>query len=121
MASRTPEIIKEDDHSPVAEQRKYRWSNNNYLKAVILILVVAAIASIVALLDFNNTIQPPQQQYSFVKAWGSSASPADGQFRYLTDVAVDSGGNVYVADSSNHRIQKFDSNGNFLTKWGTKG
>jgi len=28
---------------------------------------------------------------------------------------------VYVADASNHRIQKFDSNGAFITKWGSKG
>ena len=31
------------------------------------------------------------------------------------------GKGVYVADSSNNRIQKFDSNGNFITKWGTEG
>lgn len=30
-------------------------------------------------------------------------------------------GNVYVADTWNHRVQKFDSDGNFLLKWGTKG
>ena len=36
-------------------------------------------------------------------------------------IAVDSEDNVYVADTSNHRIQKFDSNGNFITKWGSEG
>jgi DNA-binding beta-propeller fold protein YncE len=29
--------------------------------------------------------------------------------------------NVYVVDSQNERIQKFDSNGNFITKWGSEG
>ena len=33
----------------------------------------------------------------------------------------DGSGNVYVADSGNHRIQKFSSSGGFLAKWGTKG
>jgi DNA-binding beta-propeller fold protein YncE len=28
---------------------------------------------------------------------------------------------VYVADTSNNRIQKFDSNGTFITKWGNTG
>ena len=28
---------------------------------------------------------------------------------------------MYVADYGNNRIQKFDSNGNFITKWGSKG
>jgi tripartite motif-containing protein 71 len=36
-------------------------------------------------------------------------------------VAVDSSGNVYVADELNHRIQKFDSDGTFITKWGSQG
>ena len=35
------------------------------------------------------------------------------------DVAVGRGGNVYVADSLNHRIQMFDRDGNLLLKWGT--
>ena len=34
---------------------------------------------------------------------------------------MDSSGNVYVSDRYNHRIQKFDSSGNFLLKWGSFG
>ena len=33
-------------------------------------------------------------------------------------VAVDSDGNIYVADTWNHRIQKFDSDFQFITDWG---
>ncbi len=33
-------------------------------------------------------------------------------------VAVDAGGNVYVADMRNSRIQKFNSEGTFLLEWG---
>ncbi|KAF5418120.1 MAG: hypothetical protein C5S38_00325 [Candidatus Methanophagaceae archaeon] len=36
-------------------------------------------------------------------------------------IAVDSSGNVFVTDAYINRIQKFDSNGNFITKWGCKG
>jgi DNA-binding beta-propeller fold protein YncE len=28
---------------------------------------------------------------------------------------------VYIVDSQNERIQKFDSDGNFITKWGSEG
>lgn len=52
---------------------------------------------------------------------GGPLAPGDGQFEFPTDVAVDTAGNVYVVDSGNHRIQKFDSTGKFLAKWGTRG
>ncbi len=45
----------------------------------------------------------------------------NGQFYYPSGVATDTAGHVYVADTSNNRIQKFDSNGNFLAKWGSFG
>ena len=39
----------------------------------------------------------------------------EGQFSHPRHVAVDSALEyVYVADSRNHRIQKFDINGNFV-------
>ena len=34
---------------------------------------------------------------------------------------MDASGNVYVADTGNHRIQKFTSTGTYLTQWATGG
>ena len=49
--------------------------------------------------------------------WGTKGS-GDGQFDDPASVAVDPMANkVYVADPRNKRIQVFDSNGKFLTKW----
>jgi tripartite motif-containing protein 71 len=45
----------------------------------------------------------------------------DGQFNQTRGIAIDSSGSVYVVDSGNNRIQKFDSNGKFITKWGSYG
>jgi hypothetical protein len=33
------------------------------------------------------------------------------------DMVIDKFGNVFVADSSNHKIQKFDGSGKFITSW----
>jgi len=53
----------------------------------------------------------------------------DGQFKFWnTDktanggyIAVDDQGNIFVADTENHRIQKFNSKGEYLTQWGKQG
>ena len=36
-------------------------------------------------------------------------------------ITTDAAGNVYVADTDNDRIQKFTSDGTFITKWGSEG
>ncbi|MCI2429917.1 SMP-30/gluconolactonase/LRE family protein [Candidatus Acetothermia bacterium] len=90
----------------------------------------------------NHRVQKFDLNGVFQRAWGSrcelerASDPrsgctdpdgtgplqvGDGQFNEPTSVAVDSAGNVYVADSGNHRIQKFDPNGKFLARWGRRG
>lgn len=50
------------------------------------------------------------------KAGSEGSGP--GQFRSLQGMAVDSAGNVYVADSPNRRVQKFSPAGEFLLMFG---
>jgi len=50
--------------------------------------------------------------------WGSVGS-GDSQFGgYIGGITTDSSGNVYVADSDNFMIKKFDNDGNFILRWG---
>ena len=53
-------------------------------------------------------------------AWGQQGE-GDGQFRVVSEntgyLSLDREGNVYVADTDNQRIQKFDRAGKFLAKW----
>jgi len=44
-----------------------------------------------------------------------------GRFNRPYDLAIDASGNVYVADTANHRVQKFDSQGVFITQLGVSG
>lgn len=90
-------------------QRKPRVSSVDIKKFVgICLLFLIFVASTMAIVR--------AQTYSFSAQWGSQGS-ADGQFNSPFDIAVGKSGNIYVADSGNNRIQKFDSNGNFLSTW----
>jgi streptogramin lyase len=53
------------------------------------------------------------------QVWSMTGDP--NAFNTPDGIAVDAQGNLYVMDSGNNRIQKFDSDGNFLTLWGSKG
>ncbi len=56
--------------------------------------------------------------YRFSTDWGSTGS-GDGQLTQPHDVAIDeSSGDIYVADTGNHRVITFDSTGHFLAAWG---
>ncbi|HPZ07303.1 MAG TPA: DUF2298 domain-containing protein [Candidatus Eremiobacteraeota bacterium] len=44
-----------------------------------------------------------------------------GNFNEPRDLVIDNQDNIYIVDFRNHRIQKFDSSGNFLKGWGEKG
>ncbi|NQW23802.1 MAG: SMP-30/gluconolactonase/LRE family protein [SAR202 cluster bacterium] len=46
---------------------------------------------------------------------------ADGEFMWPTSVALDSKGNLYLADEWLNRISKFTKDGEFVSKWGTAG
>lgn len=48
---------------------------------------------------------------------GLPSSECDGKFWGPNNIAVDSAGYVYVADTGNDRIQKFTSNGDLVAKW----
>jgi len=84
---------------------------------------------------FNNRVQKFTNAGTYVSQLGCApigptpvpsapactAGSGNGEFHYPTHVAVDSSGNVYVVDSGNNRVEKFDSSGHFLLAWGTLG
>lgn len=62
----------------------------------------------------NHRIQKFDSAGNFVLKWGEYGT-GDGQFQYARGVAASYDGFVYVTDNYN-KLQKFDSNGTFITK-----
>jgi DNA-binding beta-propeller fold protein YncE len=74
----------------------------------------------------NNRIQHFAADGKFINAWGTFADATKGDapggtFNEPWDVAVAPDGSVFVADTWNHRIQKFTPEGKFVTMWGYFG
>jgi len=86
----------------------------------------------------NHRVQVFDADGSFLREWGSQCNLSsaqgcadldgdgpmaygDGQFQEPWGIAVDDDGRVYVADTWNHRIQVFETDGTFLWKWGEYG
>lgn len=85
------------------------------------IAVGSAASVFVADYDLHR-VQKFSSDGRFLLEWGS-AGTGDGQFIGPKRVAVDGSGNVYVSEGAplgytNHRVQKFSSDGRFLGQWG---
>jgi len=72
-----------------------------------------------SLLATASKAEPPESPPQFLLKWGTEGF-REGQFAFPVGIAV-GGGNVYVADFNNDRIQQFDSNGTFLALWCSLG
>ena len=68
--------------------------------------------------NLNHRIQVLETNLTHHRSFGGNGS-ANGQFSNPWDVAFDSTGNIYVAEFSNHRIQTFTPDGQFLQKFGS--
>lgn len=73
----------------------------------------------------NATLASANTTPEYLLQWGALGS-GDKQFNNPVGITVDVNGYIYVVDSrdddgGNNRIQKFDSNGNLITKWWTSG
>jgi DNA-binding beta-propeller fold protein YncE len=79
----------------------------------------------------NDRIVKLSPDGQVVATWGKcsagvtpcSPSPGDGPAEFFDPegIAVDGGGNIYVAEANNQRIQKLSPEGKSLALWGTRG
>ena len=60
----------------------------------------------------NSRVAKYDRNGVWVKSWGTKGS-GSGEFNIPHSIAIDRQDNVYVGDRTNHRIQVFDTDGNF--------
>ncbi|MGI0070454.1 MAG: SBBP repeat-containing protein, partial [Nitrosopumilaceae archaeon] len=75
-------------------------------------MIVLFLFSIIPLEVHNANAATPQLTFG-------SLGAGQGQLHLPRGIAVDSSGNIYVADNRNHRVEKFDSSGTYLSSLDT--
>jgi streptogramin lyase len=69
--------------------------------------------------DFVQKFSPGSAG-SFLLSFGGEGT-TNGKFETVGGIVADSGNNIYISDTNNNRVQKFDANGNYLMQWGSMG
>jgi len=82
----------------------------NFLSLMAMVLMFTQLSCLPVLAACGN----------FILKWGSNGT-GNGQFTSSYYLATDSSNNIYIADTGNHRVEKFDSSGNYITQWGSAG
>lgn len=74
--------------------------------------------------QFSHYIAKFTSDGVLIKTWGTQGT-SNGQFEYPRGIAIDTSDNVYVTDlipnTLTYRVQKFSSEGMFITSWGSLG
>ena len=99
-------------------------TNNGFLSPV-GVAIDQKSGDVYVLEEGSGGVQKFTSNGTFLAKWGGQSGlntvPSNGTFRNPTGIATDSNGYVYVVDSGNARIQKFDQNGTYVSKWGEQG
>ena len=108
---------------------------------IILLMYLLNSSGDICLDRSNNRVEKFDSTGSYLSQFGSVGAPSapemiidsfghvisktsntpNGQFLFATGLAIDSHGNIFVSDTYNHRIEKFDQNGKFILAFGLKG
>jgi sugar lactone lactonase YvrE len=111
-------------------------SNISEITCFKLLFFILGSLMLIQLINIDQDANGASGEITFLDKWGStcliysemsctpdgsvSQSRGEGQFWGLWGIASDDF-SIYALDVLNHRVQKFDHNGQFMSKWGTNG
>jgi len=88
------------------------------MKKMLCVFAITALVFVPLLLGMPGHALP-EEAYLFERMWPTLQQV--WYFDFPFDIPTDGGGNVYIADTNIHRIQKLTSTGEFITEWGSNG
>lgn len=103
-------------------QRKGDTMRRAFVRVVSPRLIAAAFTVVLVAAAFAVQSSPARTASAasrLVLVWSSKGGP--NPFGAPRGLALDRRGNLYVAEGENDRIQKLDSQGRLITKWGSRG
>jgi sugar lactone lactonase YvrE len=98
-------------------------ANNSYTPLSVPGIIINLTSFMLVADQFNNRVQKLTLTGGFVDQLGCAsgactAASTNGQFNDPEDVAVDGSGNIWVTDTNNNRVQKFNSSGVYQNQLG---
>ena len=101
--------------TPITE---WTFGNNTILKSGQIGIAVGPSGNVYVIKGYDPVIEKfipnDPNSYSLAATWQFAPSQPSNNF---TSIAVDTFGNVYLADYSKHFIEKFTTNGTLITEW----
>lgn len=112
----------QDSHSHNNTSNHTTHAKTALLATAVVFVAVASALAFTTTADHHHAYdafaEPTHRQ---IYEWGSYGIGVGGMFVHPQFADVDHNGNVYVTDLGNRMVQKFDSQGTFVTSWGTSG
>lgn len=104
-------ILKGVYVSQIINSYQQRRAVMKKFKGVIIFVVISVLSFM------GHSVASAVEQPVFSKVVGNNK----GRFDFMGDVSFDSAGNIYILDTGNNRVQKFDPQGQFLSFLGGYG
>jgi len=104
-----------------AESCAFEVNPDKKVDDVLAVCKILQIGTVESLDKMMETAAGRADKFFAAVAKSFLSASGDGEFENPLSVALSDTGQVYVTDTNNHRIQRFDADGNYETQWGMPG
>jgi sugar lactone lactonase YvrE len=96
--------------------RQHRIERQATISVRLLVVLIASLTAFLAHASLASAEPYPEFNFEFGKE-----GTGNGQFKEPSGIATDSEGNIWVVDTGNNRVEKFNEKGEYLFQFGEEG